>query len=83
MGYLMRAQIYIQREQMQKLKLEAKRERKPVSVLIRSAISRFLNSKDKNINWDTDPLTRAVGKIKLSVRDASVNHNKYLYGRIK
>lgn len=39
--------------------------------------------KSKNVNWDTDPLTKAIGKIKLTVTDASENHDKYLYGREK
>ena len=83
MGYFMRTQVYIQREQLQKLKLEAKRESKPVAVLIRAAIDRFLKSKDENVNWSKDSLTKAFGKVKLSVSDASTNHNKYIYGRAK
>ena len=83
MGNLHRAQIYIGEDQMHQLKLEAERERLAVSELIRRAIDRFLKTKAKNINWDSDPLTKAIGKIKLTVSDASVNHDHYLYGRGK
>ena len=39
--------------------------------------------KPKNIDWNMDPLTKAVGKIKLNVTDASVEHDHYLYGKKK
>ena len=83
MGNLHRAQIYIGEDQMHQLKLEAEREQLAVSELIRRAIDRFLKTKAKNISWDNDPLTKAIGKIKLTVSDASVNHDHYLYGRGK
>ncbi len=83
MSTLHRAQVYLEEEQLTRLKLEAKREHLPVAVLIRKAINRFLKVKEKSINWDKDPLTMAVGKIKLDVSDASLNHDHYLYGKKK
>ena len=83
MSNLHRAQIYIEEEQMHRLKLEAEKEQRAVSELIRRAIEHFLKTRARNIDWDTDPLTKAIGKIKLSITDASVNHDHYLYGREK
>ncbi len=81
MGILHRTQIYIEESQMRQLKLEAERERLAISELIRRAIQQLLEAKAKSINWNRDPLTKAIGKIKLTVTDASVKHDHYLYGR--
>ena len=83
MGSLHRTQIYLEENQMQQLKIEAERERLAVSELIRRAIERFLKTKTRNADWDNDPLTKAVGKIKLAVTDASMEHDHYVYGRRK
>ena len=81
MGNLHRTQIYIEEDQMRQLKLEAERERLAVSELIRRAIQRLLEAKTKSVDWSSDPLTKAIGKIKLAVTDASVKHDHYLYGK--
>jgi len=81
MGSLHRAQIYIEEDQMQQLKLEAERGHLGVSELVRKAIRYFLTTREGKINWDKDPLSKIVGKIKLKVTDASVDHDKYLYGK--
>ncbi len=78
---LHRTQIYIEEGVFSRLKVEASREHVPVSELIRRSIGGFLNAKEKNISWDKDPLTKAVGKIKLDVSDASIRHDEYLYGQ--
>lgn len=81
MGNLHRTQIYIEEDQMRQLKLEAGRERLAVSELIRQAIQRLLETKTRSVDWNNDPLTRTIGRIKLAVNNASVNHDHYLYGR--
>ncbi len=81
MGNLHRTQIYIEEDQMRQLKLEAGVERLAISELIRQAIQRFLETKTRSVDWNHDPLTKAVGRIKLTVTDASVSHDHYLYGR--
>lgn len=83
MGNFHRAQIYLEETQMHRLKLEAEKERLAVSELIRRAIDHFLNAKVKKLAWGSDPLTKAIGKIRLSVTDASLEHDHYLYGRRK
>jgi len=81
MSNLHRTQIYIEEDQLHQLKLEAERERLAISELIRRAIRYLLETKTKSVDWNGDPLTKAIGKIKLTVTDASVNHDHYLYGR--
>lgn len=81
MTNLHRTQIYIEEDQMRQLKLEAERERLAISELIRMAIRRLLEAKTRSVNWDSDPLTKAIGRIKLAVTDASVDHDHYLYGK--
>lgn len=81
MGHLHRTQIYIEEQQFRRLQLEAEKERlSGVSELIRRAVDSFLKAKAGKADWSKDSLTRAIGKIRLSVTDASEKHDKYLYG---
>ena len=81
MGHLHRTQIYIDEQQLKRLKFEAERENlSGVSELIRRAVDVFLKAKDGRADWGKDSLTQAVGKIRLSVTDASEKHDRYLYG---
>ncbi len=79
MGNLHRTQIYIEEEQIRQLKLEAVKEHLAVSELIRRAIQRLLETKTLGVNWEGDPLTNVVGRIKLAAKDASEDHDYYLY----
>ena len=83
MSTLHRTQIYIGEDQIQQLKLEAEKERLTVSELTRMAIERFLKTKARTVDWNKDSLSKAIGKIKLTVPDASIEHDHYLYGRKK
>ena len=81
MAHLHRTQIYIEEEQFRRLRLVAEKERlSGVSELIRRAVDFFLKTKAGKADWGKDPLTKAVGKIRLSVTDASEKHDRYLYG---
>ena len=81
MGHLHRTQIYLEDQQMSRLKLEAAKAHLAVSELIRQAIDYFLKGNDQKTDWSKDSLTKAVGKIKLSSKDASSRHDDYLYGQ--
>ena len=83
MSSLHRSQVYLGEDQIRLLKLEARKENLSVSELIREAIQNFLTKKSKAVNWDTDPLTKAIGKCHSDVKDASTNHDFYLYGKKK
>ena len=80
MKHLHRTQVYLEDEQIGRLKLEAAKARLAVSELIRRAIDYFLKGREEKTNWDKDALVQAVGKIKLSSKDASSRHDDYLYG---
>ncbi len=80
MSTLHRSQVYIPEEMIALLKLEAKKDGLTVSELIREAIQNLLSKKSRSVNWDNDPFTKAVGKFKSDVTDASTNHDFYLYG---
>ncbi len=83
MSNLHRTQIYIEEDQLCQLKLEAKKESLAISELIRRAIRYLLETKTKSVNWENDPLTKALGKIKLTVNNASSDHDYYLYEKTK
>lgn len=83
MSNLHRTQIYIEEDQMHQLKVEAAREHLAISELIRRAIQYLLETKSRTVNWESDPLTKTIGKIKLAINNASVNHDHYLYGTRK
>jgi len=83
MSNLHRTQVYINKEQIHQLKLEAEKEHLAISELIRRAIQHLLETKTRGVNWESDPLTKAVGRIKLAVSDASVDHDHYLYSARK
>lgn len=81
MGNLHRTQIYLEDEQISRLKVEAGKARLAVSELIRRAIDHFLKGSGDEVDWDNDPITKAVGKIKSGPKDASSKHDHYLYGK--
>ncbi len=83
MSNLHRTQIYIEEEQMQQLRHEAGKEHLAISELIRRAIKSLLETKTKSVNWEKDPLTKTIGKVKLTVNGASIDHDHYLYGQRK
>ena len=80
MRKLSRKQIYLDDEQFCRLKTEADNKKKTVSEVIREAIHEYMEKSVKEVDWDNDPLTKAIGSITLDVDDASVNHDYYLYG---
>ena len=80
---LSRIQIYLEDEQLRQLKIEAQQEHLPVSELIRRAIDQLLKTKTQQLNWSSDPLIQAVGKIQLNVTNAAKQHDRYLYGQRK
>lgn len=80
MDHLHRTQIYIGQEQFRRLQIETRKEGvRGVSEIIRRAIDVFLSTREQGTDWKKDPLTKAVGKIRLSVDDASEKHDAVLY----
>ena len=79
----MTTQSYIEENQMRRLKLEAEKKHLAVSELVRRAIKLFLTTRIRNIDWENDPINKTIGKIRLSISDASENHDYCLYGKKK
>jgi len=83
MGIFVTTNIRISKEKLKALKLKAVEENKSVAQLIREAIDKFLfPSKEKAPAEDIkkDPFFKIVGMFESGIRDASVNHDKYIYG---
>ena len=80
MSQLHRTQIYLEDAQIERLKLEAAKTRMAMSELIRRAIDAFFLKQTESLDWNRDPLVKAIGKIRLPADDASVRHDFYLYG---
>ncbi|MBI1870671.1 MAG: CopG family transcriptional regulator [Chlamydiae bacterium] len=76
-----RTQIYLNKDQMQKLKFEAQKEHLSLSELIRRAMTDFLKKRSQKVSWKSDPLVKAIGTLTLSVNNASTAHDSYLYDK--
>jgi len=63
MSNLHRTQVYVEEEQIRRLKFEAKREHLAVSKLIRKAIDRFLQTK-YTFSFDRESMQAGIGLIK-------------------
>lgn len=80
MSQLQRTQIYLEQDQLQRLKSASDKKQLPMSVLIRQAIDQFLSRGNDNKDWAKDSLSKSIGKISLKSKTASVDHDRYLYG---
>lgn len=80
MEHLHRTQIYIGQNQFRRLQIETRKDGlRGVSEMIRQAIDVFLSTRERGADWKKDPLTKAVGKIRLSMDDAAEKHDEVLY----
>jgi hypothetical protein len=75
-----RTQVYFPKDLYQSLKKRAKEEGKSVAAIIREASEEYLKEKEKEIDWENDPIFKAIGFCKADVDDLSINHDHYLYG---
>lgn len=79
-----RTQVYFPEDLYRQIAKKAKEESKSSAQVIREAVTEYLEKKGKqDIDWDNDPLFKAVGIMKSGVTDLSVNHDHYLYGMPK
>ncbi len=78
-----RTQVYFPEDLYNRLKKRAKKEGKSVAAIIREASEEYLKKEEKEIDWENDPLLKAIGFCKADVDDLSVNHDHYLYGAPK
>ena len=77
-----RAGMYFPKELYEEIQKEAEKEKVSVSEFVRESVIERLTRKREHINWGKDPILDIVG-IAPGPGDASVNHDKYIYGRKK
>ena len=82
MPTLKRTQMYFPEGLLNELRKKAEREKTTLSHLVRGAVVDLIN-RDKEKNWEDDPLWSMVGSSRSRAKDLSVNHDAYLYGKIK
>jgi metal-responsive CopG/Arc/MetJ family transcriptional regulator len=82
MPTLKRTQMYFPEDLLDELRRKADKEKTTLSHLVRSAVSELIK-KDKLQNWENDPLWSMIGSSQSSDEDLSINHDTYLYGKVK
>lgn len=74
-------QIYLPLELYHRSKEYAKMRGTSIASIVRKSLEEYLAAKTKEISWEDDPITKAIGFIDLSgPLDLACNHDKYLYG---
>jgi len=73
-----RTQVYFPQKLYAEVQKRARQESKSMAEVVREAVEKYLS--EKEIDWENDPLFKAVGFIKSDTTDMSVNHYHYLYG---
>ena len=82
MPILKRTQMYFPEDLLDELRRKADKEKTTLSHLVRNAVLELLK-KDKLQDWENDPLWSMVGSSHSKDEDLSINHDKYLYGKVK
>ncbi len=79
-----RTQVYFPESLYRQIAKRARTESKSSAQVIREAVTEYLERKGKqDIDWENDPLFKAVGIMKSGIKDLSINHDHYLYGMPK
>lgn len=75
-----RTQIYLPAETHRALKTRARRDRMSMAGAVREALVQYLvEPSTEPYDLKNDPIMKLAGIIKGGPRDASVNHDKYIY----
>ncbi len=78
-----RTQVYFPMDLYRKVEKKAKKESKSMAAVVREAVDKYTKNEEDVIDWENDPLSKAVGIMKSGLGDLSVNHDYYLYGMKK
>lgn len=73
--------IRLPEEVLKTLKYKAIEERKSVNQLVREAIEAFLSAPDRSAIQERDPFEAVIGIARSGIKDGSVKHDAYLYGK--
>ncbi len=74
-----RTQVYFPGELYRRIEKRADDENKSSAQVIREAVEKFLEEKDAVVDWENDPLFRAIGILESETGDLSENHDTYIY----
>jgi len=75
--------IRLPEEVLKALKYKAIEEKKSVNQLIREAVEMFLIVSVQPEKHGKDPFENVIGIAQSGIRDGSVKHDRYLYGKKK
>ena len=78
-----RTQVYFPGEVYRKIEKQAREEDKSSAQIIREAVDKFLEEKNRTMDWQNDPFFQAVGILESEAGDLSENHDAYVYGKRK
>ncbi len=74
-----RTQVYFPSEVYRRIEKRADEEDKSSAQIIREAVEKFLEEKNRAVDWENDPLFRAIGILESETGDLSENHDAYIY----
>jgi metal-responsive CopG/Arc/MetJ family transcriptional regulator len=74
-----RTQVYFPSEVYRRIEKQAREEDKSSAQIIREAVEKFLDEKNRSADWENDPIFQAVGILESKKGDLSENHDSYLY----
>jgi len=80
---LVATNIRLPEEVLKELKYRAIEEKKSVNQLVREAIEIYLSIDEQTEGARTDPFEKIIGSVRSGVKDGSVKHDEYLYGKKK
>ena len=75
-----RTQVYFPKEVYRKIEKQAREEDKSSAQIIREAVEKFLDEKNRDVDWENDPIFQSVGILEGEAGDLSENHDAYVYG---
>ncbi len=81
MSSLVATNIRVPEEILKELKYRAIEEKKSVNQLVREAIEKYLSIQKQPEIYEKDPFEKVIGSVKSGIKDGSVKHDQYLYGR--
>ena len=75
--------IRLPEEDLKELKYKAIEERKSVNQLVREAIEMYLSKQNQPELPEKDEFEKVIGSARSVIKDGSIKHDQYLYGRKK
>lgn len=81
MSGIVATNIRLPEEVLKTLKYRSIEEKKSMNRLILEAVEEYLGTNKLSKNYKIDPFERVIGSASSGIKDGSVKHNEYLYGK--